>query len=129
MSLIFLWAFVDKVFGFGFATVAGKAWINGISPTAGFLGFATKGPLATVFHSLAGVAVIDWLFMLGLLFIGLTLLTNKFIKWGCIAGMFMMLLMYLSLLFPVNNPIIDEHIVYILVFALIAINSDNQKLA
>ena len=30
------WAFVDKLFGFGFATVPEKAWINGGSPTTGY---------------------------------------------------------------------------------------------
>ena len=34
---IFLWAFLDKTFGWGFATPAGKAWISGGSPTTGFL--------------------------------------------------------------------------------------------
>ncbi|MEV4461832.1 hypothetical protein AB0J39_38970, partial [Microbispora sp. NPDC049633] len=34
---VFLWAFLDKTFGFGFATPAAKAWTNGASPTTGFL--------------------------------------------------------------------------------------------
>ncbi|MEU1639921.1 hypothetical protein ABZ440_44135, partial [Nonomuraea sp. NPDC005701] len=34
---IFLWAFLDKTFGWGFATPAGKAWVAGGSPTTGFL--------------------------------------------------------------------------------------------
>ncbi|RGA01239.1 hypothetical protein DI270_030565 [Microbispora triticiradicis] len=34
---VFLWAFLDKLFGWGFATPAAKAWINGGSPTTGFL--------------------------------------------------------------------------------------------
>ena len=119
MGFIFLWAFLDKTFGLGFATTAEKAWINGGSPTTGFLANAVKGPFAEIFHSLAGVAVVDWLFMLGLLFAGLTLIFNKYVKWGCVAGSLIFLLMYLSLLWPENNPIIDEHIVYILVLALI----------
>lgn len=125
MGFTFLWAFFDKVFGLGFATTAEKAWIHGSSPTTSFLSFATKGPFVEIFHSLAGVAVIDWLFMLGLLFVGLTLVFNKFVKWGCLVGSLMLLLMYLSLLFPENNPIIDEHIVYILVLALIAFKNDD----
>ncbi|OGI62642.1 hypothetical protein A2643_03425 [Candidatus Nomurabacteria bacterium RIFCSPHIGHO2_01_FULL_39_220] len=121
MGFIFLWAFLDKTFGLGFATVAEKAWINGGSPTTGFLANAVRGPLADVFHSLAGVAIIDWMFMLMLLFVGLTLISNKFVKWGCIIGSLLLFLMYLSLLLPENNPIIDEHLVYILVLALIAL--------
>lgn len=127
MGFIFLWAFFDKVFGLGFATTADKAWINGVSPTAGFLSFATKGPFVDIFHSLANVAVIDWLFMAGLLFVGLTLVFNKFVKRGCIVGSLMLFLMYLALLLPTNNPIIDDHIVYILVLMLIAFKDEKKS--
>lgn len=125
MGFVFLWAFFDKVFGLGFATTIDKAWIHGGSPTYGFLTFAAKGPLAPLFHSLAGMPAVDWLFMLGLLFVGITLIANKFVKWGCIAGSIMLALMYLALLLPENNPVIDEHIVYILALVLIA--SDNSE--
>lgn len=119
MAFIFLWAFFDKLFGWGFATTADKAWINGGSPTAGFLAMAVKGPFASFFHLLSGIAVVDWLFMLGLLGVGLTLAFNKYVKWGALAGIAMLALMYLALLFPANNPIVDDHIVYILVLWLI----------
>lgn len=118
MSFIFLWAFVDKLFGFGLATKPESAWINGGSPTTGFLANAVQGPLSGFFNSLSGIEIVDWLFMLGLLFIGLTFLFNKYVKYGAIAGMIMMALMYLALLFPDNNPLIDDHIIYFLVFAL-----------
>jgi len=127
MGFIFLWAFLDKVFGLGFSTTVAKSWIHGGSPTSGFLNFATKGPFVDIFHALAGVAVVDWLFMLGLLFVGLTLILNRFVKLGCIAGSLMLFFMYLALLFPANNPIIDEHIVYILVLMLIALKSGEGK--
>ncbi len=126
MGFIFLWAFLDKTFGLGFATAPEKSWINGGSPTTGFLSFGTKGPFAEVFQNLAGVAVVDWLFMLGLLFVGTTLLFNKYVKWGCLAGMLMMILMWLATLFPENNPIIDEHIVYLLVLAVISIKNSKS---
>ena len=126
MGFIFLWAFLDKTFGLGFATTAEKAWINGGSPTTGFLSSLAGGPFVEIFRSLAGVSLVDWLFMLGLLFAGLTLLLNKFVKWGCLAGSLMFLLMYLSLLPPENNPIIDEHIVYILVLILVALASKDR---
>lgn len=123
MSFIFLWAFFDKLLGLGFATTSEKAWINGGSPTTGFLSGGVHGPFAEIFHSMAGVALIDWLFMLGLLFVGLTLLLNRYVFWGAVVGVTMMTLMWLALLFPANNPIIDEHIVYALVLALLAIKS------
>ncbi|KND49915.1 MAG: hypothetical protein AB197_00185 [Parcubacteria bacterium C7867-002] len=126
MGFIFLWAFIDKTFGLGFATTAEKAWIQGGSPTYGFLSFAVKGPFTDFFHSLAGVALVDWLFMLGLLFVGVTLLLGKYVKWGCLAGMVMLFGMYLALLLPENNPVIDDHIIYILVLALLG-SIDSQK--
>lgn len=129
MAFIFLWAFVDKTFGLGFATTSEKAWIHGGSPTTGFLTGGVQGPFADTFHTLAGVAVVDWLFMIGLLFIGLTLLLNKYVTWGAIAGIVMMVLMWLALLFPENNPLVDEHIVYALVLALLAIQSKKGGLS
>lgn len=123
MACIFLWAFLDKTFGLGFATTPEKAWIQGGSPTSGFLSFGTHGPFASFFKSLAGVPLVDWLFMVGLLFIGITLLFNRFVVWGAIAGIVMMLLMWLAVLPPENNPIIDEHIVYALVLAIFAYRS------
>ncbi len=122
MAVIFLWAFFDKLFGLEFATVPEKSWLSGSSPTAGFLTHGTYGPFASFFQSLAGLAVVDWLFMLGLLFVGLTFLFNRYIKWGAIAGIVMMVLMYLALIPPANNPIIDEHIVYALVLGILGFN-------
>ena len=65
---IFLWGFIDKLFGLGFATKADSAWLAGGSPTFGFLKFAVKGPFAGFYHGLAGSAAVDWLFMAGLSF-------------------------------------------------------------
>lgn len=123
MGFIFLWAFLDKTFGLGFATTADKAWIAGGSPTTGFLANAVQGPFAPFFNSLAGVALVDWLFMLGLLFVGVTLILNRYVKWGALAGILMLILMYLALLFPENNPFVDDHIVYAVLLGYIALNS------
>src|SRR3989344_6132089 len=127
MSFIFLWAFVDKVFGLGFATTEANAWINGGSPTLGFLTHAVKGPFAHFFTSLAGQPFVDWLFMLGLLFIGLTLLLNRYVFWGGIAGAVMVMLMWLAVLPPENNPIVDDHIVYALLLTLLALRAKNPQ--
>lgn len=127
MSFIFLWAFVDKLFGLGFATTAEKAWINGGSPTSGFLLNATRGPLAEFFKGLAGMPVVDWLFMVGLLGVGLTLLLNRFVVWGAVAGSAMLLLMYLAVFPPANHPLLDDHLVYILVLALLAYKSTDRS--
>ena len=120
MAFIFLWAFLDKLFGWGFATKSADSWLNGGSPTTGFLSFATRGPLEAIFKSMAGIAVVDWLFMLGLLGVGLTLLLNRYVKWGALAGIVMMLLMWLAAFPPENNPFVDEHIVYALVLGILS---------
>ena len=44
----FLWAFLDKTFGLGYATPSARAWINGGSPTKGFLGSGQAVGQATV---------------------------------------------------------------------------------
>ena len=116
LGFIFLWAFADKLFGLGFATTSANAWINGGSPTYGFLTFATKGLFADFFKTLAGNNLVDLVFMAGLLFTGLTLLLNRFVKWGSIAGLLMVVLMYLAVLPPENNPVLDDHLVYALIF-------------
>src|SRR6266511_1876735 len=73
-GVIFLWAFLDKRFGLGYATGSQNAWINGGSPTKGFLSRVAVGPFESLFHSWAGAAWADWLFMLGLLAIGIALI-------------------------------------------------------
>jgi thiosulfate dehydrogenase (quinone) large subunit len=127
LGFIFLWAFLDKTFGLGFATTAEKAWLAGGSPTTGFLSFAVKGPFADIFKSMAGVAIVDWLFMLGLLFVGVTLLLNRYVKWGALAGSVMLALMYFALMLPENNPVIDDHIVYILVLWYIGARAESWR--
>lgn len=127
MSFIMLWAFFDKLFGLGFATTTSKSWVAGMSPTAGFLKFAPDGSLAPIFNNLSGNVLVDLLFMGGLFLIGLCLLFGVGLKIASYSGALMMFLIYLSLFPPENNPLIDEHIVYILVFIGIATRSKHQK--
>lgn len=124
MGFVFLWAFLDKAFGLGFATKQIDAWVYGGSPTTGFLTHAVTGPFASFYQSLAGNIFVDWLFMLGLLFIGVTLIFNKFVKWGSYAGIVMLLLMYTALLWPANNPFVDEHLIYAIILLYIATKSE-----
>lgn len=118
MGWIFLWSFFDKLFGLGFATSPDKAWIAGSSPTYGFLALATKGPFSDFFRALAGNPLVDWLFMLGLLFIGLALIFGVGINIASISGIIMLLLMWLAALPPQYNPMLDEHIIYSLILIL-----------
>lgn len=110
----FFWPFLDKMFGLGFSTPAGKGWIDGFSPTTAFLAKAVKGPLAPFFHGLAGQGWVDFLFMLGLCLIGLALLLGIGMRVACYAGVLLVALMYLSLIWPAQNPFLDEHVIYAL---------------
>ena len=118
MGWMFFWAFIDKVWGLGFATAAGKGWLDGVSPTAGFLGHAVKGPFVGIFHAMAGNVLVDWLFMLGLLGVGLSLMLGIYVRIASYSGMAIVTLMYLSLLPPVQNPLIDDHVVFFFLFYL-----------
>src|SRR3989344_2734695 len=120
LGLTFLWAFFDKLFGLGFATSPDKSWLLGNSPTFGFLSY-TKGIFSTLFQGLAGSALVDWLFMLGLLLIGLALVFGVALRLAGYSGTLLMVLMWLASIPPSNNPILDDHVVYALVLIGIAV--------
>src|SRR3989338_2729680 len=115
LGLIFLWGFFDKLFGLGFSTASDKSWLLGTSPTLGFLKLGTHGPLSSFYQSIAGNVFVDWLFMIGLLLIGLALILGIGVKIAGYSGALLMLLMWLVILPPEHNPIFDEHIIYALV--------------
>jgi thiosulfate dehydrogenase [quinone] large subunit len=128
----FLWAFLDKTFGFGYATPAARAWINGGSPTKGFLSRVAVGPFESTFHAWAGAAWADWLFMAGLLGIGIALILGIGLRIAAVSGTLMMLLMWAAE-WPLakitsageptmsTNPIVDYHIIYALVLIAVAL--------
>jgi thiosulfate dehydrogenase [quinone] large subunit len=132
MGSVFLWAFLDKTFGFGYATPSARAWINGGSPTKGFLSRVAVGPFESTFHSWAGAGWADWLFMLGLLAIGVALILGVGLRIAAVSGTVMMLLMWAAE-WPLakvtsagepsmsTNPIVDYHIVYALVLIALAL--------
>lgn len=122
-GFVFLWAFLDKTFGWNYATPSARAWINGGSPTKGFLSSVDVGPFQGTFHSIAGDAWADWLFMLGLLGIGLALIAGIGMRIAAGAATLMLALMWFAE-YPLaqhtsagkpsgsNNPITDSHFVY-----------------
>jgi len=114
MGWIFLWPFLDKLFGLGFSTAPERAWLAGGSPTAGFLNSAV-GPLSSLYKSMAGSPVVDWLFMLGLLGLGVALILGIGMRIASVGGALLMLLMWSSRLPPTTNPFLDQHIIYVLV--------------
>lgn len=118
---VFLWAFLDKAFGLGFATESADAWVNGGSPTFGFLNFATEGKAFHDFFAGLSGAFADWLFMLGLLGIGLALILGIGMRIAAVSGTLMLVLMWAAELPLENNPFMDDHIVYALVLGALAI--------
>ena len=134
-GITFLWAFLDKAFALGFATGTDQegnvdrfgdaAWINGGSPTEGFLSFGVPAdnPFHGFFTGLAGNAWVDWLFMLGLLGIGVTLLLGIGMRIGTAAGALMYAFMYAAVLPLENNPVVDDHLVGIIVMAVLALGA------
>lgn len=124
LGWLFLWAFLDKLFGLGFGTLESKSWLAGNSPTAGFLAHGAYGPFAFAFNAMSGSNIVDWLFMVGLLCIGLALLLGIGMKIATVTGSILVLLMWLALLPPKNNPFLDEHIIYF--FALLALRYVNS---
>jgi thiosulfate dehydrogenase (quinone) large subunit len=128
LGWIFLWAFLDKAFGLGFATERADAWINGGSPTFGFLTFGTNGPLAPAFASIAGATWADGLFMLGLAGVGVAFVTGVALRIAAVSGAAMMLLMYAAAPVLANNPFMDDHIVYALVLVGLALTGAGRYL-
>jgi thiosulfate dehydrogenase [quinone] large subunit len=137
IGFIFLWAFLDKNFGLGYTTASAKKWMFGTgagNPTAGYLKFGVnpKGPFANFFHSLGDTALkgganswLNWLFMAGLLGIGLGLMLGVVARITAVSGVVMLGFMYLasapwaqyqdaSGANQSNNPAVDEHLVYII---------------
>ena len=112
LGWVFLWAFVDKVFGLGHGTPTKGAWINGGHPTMGFLKNAAAGPFADFYHGIAGAAWADWLFMLGLLGIGVALMAGVAMRFAAFAGALLLVLMWTAVLPPENNVFMDDHLIY-----------------
>ncbi|MFE2889583.1 hypothetical protein [Streptomyces sp. NPDC059272] len=130
-GFVFLWAFLDKTFGFGYATPSGKGWVDGGSPTKGFLSSVAAGPMESTFHDWAGAGWANWLFMLGLLGVGVALVAGVALRLAAVAGSAMMALMWLAEWPPAkhlsdgslsmsSNPFADYHLVYAIVLIALA---------
>jgi thiosulfate dehydrogenase [quinone] large subunit len=129
-GFMFLWAFLDKTFGLGYSTPSAKAWIHGGSPTKGFLGSVAVGPFQSTFHSMAGTAWANWLFMLALLGVGAALILGIGLRAAAVAGIALVGMMWLAVYPPAqhtaagaltasSNPFVDEHVMD--AFALLAV--------
>ena len=121
LGWVFLWAFLDKLFGLGLSTSTANSWLNGGSPTAGFLGKAVTGPFTGAYHSIAGNAVVDVLFMAALLGIGIALILGIGMRIAAGAGAVLLVLMWTAVLPPATNPFMDDHLIYAAVLVALAL--------
>jgi thiosulfate dehydrogenase (quinone) large subunit len=133
-GFVFLWAFLDKTFGLGYSTTSAKAWINGGSPTKGFLASVDVGPFSGISHAIAGTWWANWLFMLGMLAVGVAVMAGIALWPAAFAGSLLVLMMWAAE-FPLarltnggdpsgsTNPIVDYHIVYALALLSLAATS------
>ncbi|MFY1615313.1 hypothetical protein [Micromonospora sp. WMMD736] len=121
LGWIFLWAFLDKLFGLGHETESKNAWINGGSPTKGFLTFGVAGPFKDAYTGIAGAAWADWLFMVGLAGIGIALLLGVGVRVAVVTGGLLLVLMWTAVLPPENNLFMDDHLIYAAVLAVLAL--------
>ncbi|MGC4773236.1 hypothetical protein ACLQ25_30225 [Micromonospora sp. DT44] len=121
LGWIFLWAFLDKLLGLGHETGSKNAWINGGSPTKGFLTFGVAGPFKDIYTNIADAAWADWLFMIGLAGIGVALLLGLGMRVAAVAGGLLLVLMWTAVLPPENNLFMDDHLIYAAVLAVLAL--------
>jgi thiosulfate dehydrogenase [quinone] large subunit len=133
----FLWAFLDKLFGLGFATCrledgaidfgCDAAMISGGSPTYGFLNFATQGShTGGLFEWMApsapdAINFADIGFMFALLFGGVALMLGIGVRIAAIGGAILMAFMFLAAdVWPDNNPVNSSHVIEMAAFLGIA---------
>lgn len=130
-GFVFLWAFVDKLLGLGYATEAGSAWVDGESPTSGFLSSISVGPFQDTYNGWAGQAWVDWLFMVGMGAVGLAVMLGVGLRVAAVSGTLMMGFLWASQWPPAryatggeptrsNNPLVDSHVIYALALIVLA---------
>jgi thiosulfate dehydrogenase (quinone) large subunit len=134
----FVWAFLDKMFGLGFATcrasdsssidyLCDASMIKGGSPTYGFLNFATQGShTGGLFDWMApsaadSINLADVGFMAVLLVGGVALMVGFAVRTAAIGGALLMLFMFLAGdVWPENNPVNSSHVIEMAAFLGVA---------
>jgi thiosulfate dehydrogenase (quinone) large subunit len=132
LGFIFLWPFLDKLFGLGYSTASEKAWVSGGSPTKGFLSGVKTGPFESTFNSFAGAWWANILFMAALLAIGVALILGVALRVTAAAGSLLLVLMWAAE-WPMaqfnsvgeatrsTNPFLDDHLIFALVLVVLAV--------
>ena len=104
------WLFLSA----GWTKLSAGTWSAGAFLTA------STGPFATWFQSMAGNPFVDMLNVYGQICIGIALIVGLFVRPAAFFGFILMILYYFAQ-FEQNtlHGIVDEHIVYALVFLLV----------
>jgi thiosulfate dehydrogenase (quinone) large subunit len=137
-GFIFLWSFLDKLFGLGYATESGRSWLDGGSPTEGFLQSVAVGPFDTTFNGWAGQSWPDWLFMAGMAGVGIALVLGVALRFTAVSGVLMLAFLWASQWPPAqqtssgepsgsNNPLVDSHVIYALVLVVLAVTHAGHR--
>jgi thiosulfate dehydrogenase [quinone] large subunit len=126
LGFIFLWTFLDQLFGLGLPTPRAKSWLAGGSPTRGYLTHV-NGPFADLFHRMAGQAWADWLYMLGMAGLGVALILGIGMVVAAVTGPMLLLMLWLSTLPIASNPFVDQHVIYALVIVSLAVSRVGER--
>jgi thiosulfate dehydrogenase [quinone] large subunit len=138
IGFIFLWSFLDKLLGLGYTTESGSSWLDGASPTEGFLRSIAVGPFDTTFNGWAGQAWPDWLFMAGMGGVGIAAVLGVALRFTAISGTLMLGFLWASQWPPAqhtatgepsgsNNPLVDTHVIYALVLIVLAVTQAGHR--
>jgi thiosulfate dehydrogenase (quinone) large subunit len=131
---IFLWPFLDKLFGLGYSTGAGRSVLEGNSPTNGFLSHVDVGPGKGFFQTIAGTWWADGLFMLALGAVGVAVILGVGLRISAVAGATLMMMMWFAE-WPLarftdsgdpsgsTNPLLDYHVIYALALIALAVTA------
>jgi thiosulfate dehydrogenase (quinone) large subunit len=120
LGFVFLWSFLDTTFGL-YSTPPTESWLAGESPAAGYLA-SLDGTFAGVFHAMAGQAWVDWLYMLGMGLVGMALLLGIGMRLAAVGAVCLMGALYLTSLPLEHNPVVDEHLVYLVLAVALALS-------
>jgi len=139
VGFIFLWAFLDKLFGLGYSTAPARSVLSGGSPTKGFLSHVDVGPFQSFFHSIAGTGIADWLFMTSLLGIGVAMVLGAGLRIAAVSNVLLMLGMWAAE-WPMakvaadgsatgsSNPFMDYHLAYAVIGVVFAFYATGSRL-
>jgi thiosulfate dehydrogenase [quinone] large subunit len=131
---IFLWPFLDKMFGLGYSTGPGRSVLEGNSPTNGFLSHVDVGPGKGFFQTIAGTWWADGLFMLALGAVGVAVILGVGLRISAVAGATLMMMMWFAE-WPLarftdsgdpsgsTNPLLDYHVIYSLALIALAVTA------